>query len=131
MAQRTEDNSTGHNTEIKWENQSELLRGMAHPVRLMVLEALSKGPQCVKDLNELVHIVQPSLSQHMAALRRVKLVDCHSNGTLRCYYLLRPTLVKKLIYLLQQDHPLCFRESQYVTREAKRHRKPWQSGKKK
>ena len=123
MAQRYQHKTSCRDPKTTWEDQAELLRVMAHPVRLMVLEALSEGAQCVKDLNELVHVVQPSLSQHMAALRQMKLVDCHSNGTLRCYYLLRPTLVKKLISLLQQDHLLRFQESRYVTRQAQRHRK--------
>ena len=126
MVQQSENEPTCRDTKTNWEDQAELLRAIAHPVRLMVLKALSEEAQCVKDLNELVHVVQPSLSQHMAALRRIKLVDCHSNGNLRCYYLLRPTLVKKLILLLQQDHPLRFQESRYVIHQAQRHRKATQ-----
>jgi ArsR family transcriptional regulator len=93
---------------------------MAHPVRLMILEALSEGPKCVKDLNGLVNIVQPRLSQHMAVLRTKKLIACHSCGTLRCYYLLRPTLIRKLIRLLQQEHSPCVRDRRDVLREVQR-----------
>ena len=86
----------------------------------MILAALSEGPKCVKDLNGLINIVQPRLSQQMAGLRAQKLVACHSCGTLRCYYLLRPALVRKLIRLLQQEHPPCARERSDVLREVQR-----------
>lgn len=89
----------------KWQEQAQLLRVMAHPVRLMILEALAGRCQCVKELNSLVPIVQPHLSQHMAALRKAGLVDCHARGTLRCYYLLRPTLVRRMIRLLREKRP--------------------------
>ncbi len=82
-----------------------MLKVIAHPVRLMILDALSEGPQCVKDLNTLVDLQQAHLSQHMAALRKAKLIDSHANGTLRCYYVCRPTLIRKLIRLLHKDHP--------------------------
>ena len=56
-------------TNPPWDDRARLLRVMAHPVRLMILRALCERPQCVKDINSLVPIVQPHLSQHMAALR--------------------------------------------------------------
>jgi ArsR family transcriptional regulator len=89
-----------------WREEARLLRAIAHPVRLTVLEVLCKGPQCVNDLNALVDISQPHLSQHMAALRKAGLVASHINGPLRCYYVLRPSLVRGLIRLLQQEHPV-------------------------
>jgi len=54
----------------------------------------------------LVSIMQPHLSQHMAALRNAGLIDCHISGPLRCYYIIRPTLVKKMLRLLGEDHPI-------------------------
>ena len=103
-----------------WTDRARLLRVMAHPVRLKILEALSESSRCVKSLNSLIPISQPYLSQHMAALRRAKLVACHLNGALRCYYILQPTLVKKLIGLLQKEHPLRERDRDSVLRESRR-----------
>ena len=86
------------------EECAQLLRAIAHPVRLMILEALAEHSQCVKDLNALVPIAQSRLSQHMAALRKAELVDCHVNGPLRCYYVLRPALIRGLVRLLCEKH---------------------------
>ncbi len=103
-----------------WVERARLLRVMAHPVRLMILETLSQRSRCVKDLNLLVGISQPHLSQHMAALRKANLVDCHSAGTLRCYYVLQPTLVRKFIELLSREHPVRFQDQSRVVRETRR-----------
>jgi hypothetical protein len=67
-------------------------------------------------------IAQAQLSQHMAALRKAQLVACHACGTMRCYYILRPTLVKKLIPLLRREHPRQPRDHDAVIRAAKRGR---------
>ena len=107
-------------TNPPWDDRARLLRVMAHPVRLMILRALCERPQCVKDINSLVPIVQPHLSQHMAALRKAGLIDCHVCGSLRCYYVVRPTLVKKLLRLLSEDHPVRLRSRASVVRASRR-----------
>ncbi len=106
-----------------WAERARLLRVIAHPVRLMILEALCEGPLCVTDLNGLVAIPQPQVSQHMAALRKSGVVACHVNGPLRCYYITKPTLVKKLIQLLTAEHPVRERDRNAVVRDAERRRK--------
>ena len=70
-------------------------------------------------LNKLIPIAQPQLSQHMAALRKSELVACHSCGPVRCYYILRPTLVKKLVRLLLAEHPAKERDCTSIVREAR------------
>jgi len=107
-------------TDAAWDDRARLLRVMAHPVRLMVLSALCERPQCVKDINSLVPILQPHLSQHMAALRKAGLVDCHVCGPLRCYYIVRPTLVRNLLRLLSEEHPLRVRSRDAVIRASRR-----------
>ena len=107
-------------TNALWNDRARLLRVMAHPMRLMILDALREQPQCVKDINSLIPIVQPHLSQHMAALRKAGLIDCHISGPLRCYYVVRPTLVKKLLQLLREDHPIRPRSRDAVMRASRR-----------
>ena len=106
-----------------WAERARLLRVIAHPVRLMILEALCEGPLCVTDLNGLVAIPQPQVSQHMAALRKSDVVACHIKGPLRCYYITKPTLVKKLVQLLAAEHPVRERDRGAVVRDAERRRK--------
>jgi ArsR family transcriptional regulator len=102
-----------------WGEAARVLKVMAHPVRLLILDALAERSLCVMDLNSLIPIPQPHLSQHMAALRKAKLVDSHKDGNLRCYYLLRPELVRGTVALLKQKHPIRHRDRESVQKEAR------------
>ena len=117
MSENTAENEGGLG---EWEERAHLLRTMAHPVRLMILESLCERPQCVADINALIAIPQPHLSQHIAALREAKLIACHVNGSLRCYYILKPTLVKQLVRLVSTEHTERERDRSTVIREAQR-----------
>jgi len=107
---------------VSWEQRARLLRTIAHPVRLMILESLGEGPRCVTDINALIDIPQPHLSQHIAALREARLIDRYVNGSLRCYYILKPTLVNQLIRLISGEHLEQERDRAIVIREAQRRR---------
>ena len=101
-----------------WEERARLLRLISHPVRLLILETLSRGSRCVKDLNSMVEIEQPNFSQHIAVLRNAKLVGCQKSGALRCYYVLRPSLVRQLIEILSEEHEVRVRSRDSVVNEA-------------
>lgn len=88
-----------------WDPSALLLRTVSHPVRLGVLDVLRGGPKSVADINSVVDVVQPNLSQHLAVLREAGLVASHADGPRRLYYLLRPSLVDALLGLLVEDHP--------------------------
>ena len=101
-----------------WKDRARLLGVMAHPARLAILGILSEQPRCVKHINALVPLAQSHLSQHLSALRRANLVASVACGALRCYYVLRPTLVKELIWLLRQEHPLQEHDCNSILRAA-------------
>jgi ArsR family transcriptional regulator, arsenate/arsenite/antimonite-responsive transcriptional repressor len=115
-------NDLANDDQSEWGFESRLLRAIAHPIRLKILAALCEGSLCVNDVNDMLDIPQPQVSQHMAALRKVQVVACHTNGPLRCYYILKPTLIKKLIRLLSEEHPARERNRATVIREANRQR---------
>ena len=119
-ARARRETASDHEIKRAWAERVQLLRVMAHPVRLMILDALADRSQCVKDLNSLVPIVQPRLSQHVGALRKAELIDCHAKGAMRCYYLLRPTLVRRVIRLLREKHPPRLRGRDSILREIRR-----------
>ena len=82
-----------------------LLRIVAHPTRLMVLQELTHGMNCVNDIQELLDVPQPNVSQHLAVLKDSGLVMCHKDGIKRCYHLVRPGFVKDLFAVLGRDYP--------------------------
>lgn len=59
---------------------SSLLRVLAHEDRLMLLCQLSQGEYCVGELEQLLDLHQPSLSQQLGVLRREQLVSTRRDG---------------------------------------------------
>ena len=81
----------------------ELLRMIAHPVRIRILEELTKGVKCVSDFEEFLDISQPNVSQHLSTLRRYGVIDYYVDGRLRCYFLKDP-VVPDIIEVLRRDY---------------------------
>jgi ArsR family transcriptional regulator, arsenate/arsenite/antimonite-responsive transcriptional repressor len=100
-------------------DKAEVLRQLAHPIRLQILEELATGAKCVTDIQDLLEIPQPNVSQHLLVLRRNRIVDFYEDGPLRCYYLLRPALVTKLFHLLSSEYPIVERDREEVRLEGR------------
>ena len=59
---------------------SGLLKALANPDRLLLLCQLSQGEQCVSELENLLGILQPTLSQQLGVLREESLVSTRREG---------------------------------------------------
>ncbi len=66
---------------------AELLAAMAHRKRLLILCYLLNEEMSVNALAEKLDIAQPTLSQHLAKLRDLKLVVPRRDGNLVYYHL--------------------------------------------
>lgn len=58
----------------------ELLKAMANEWRLMILCQLSEGEKSVTELQNLLGLSQSALSQHLAVLRREKMVSARKDA---------------------------------------------------
>jgi len=81
----------------------DLLRAIAHPVRVRILEELTKGVKCVSDFEEFLEISQPNVSQHLSLLRQFGVIDYYIDGRLRCYFLVDP-IIPDLLEILKKDY---------------------------
>ncbi|MBF0559198.1 MAG: winged helix-turn-helix transcriptional regulator [Nitrospirae bacterium] len=81
----------------------ELLKIIAHPVRITILEELAKGVKCVSDFEDFLELRQPNISQHLSLLREHGIVDYYVDGRLRCYFLVNP-FVPDILKLLRKDY---------------------------
>ncbi len=75
----------------------------------MILEELLKWVKCVGDLEDILEISQPNISQHLAVLRHHDLVEAYQNCKEKSYYLTRPELVKDIMAFLERDYPETFK----------------------
>jgi len=80
---------------------SELLKLLGHPDRLMVLCQLKAGEQSVGELSESVGIKQSALSQHLARMRHLGVVESRRDAQ-TIYYSLAGDKVKRIVALVYE-----------------------------
>ena len=81
----------------------ELLRVIAHPLRIKILEELANGVKCVSDFQNFLGISQPNVSQHLSIMRRYGVIDYYVDGRLRCYFLKDP-VIPDIIKIINKDY---------------------------
>ena len=54
--------------------RADILKALAHPTRVLMLDALSRGDRCVNDLRILASVSQPTISHHLEKLKKVGIV---------------------------------------------------------
>jgi ArsR family transcriptional regulator len=79
-----------------------ILRAIAHPLRLRVLCAVSKGEACVQDILEKVGTSQSNVSQHLALLRKKGVLYARKDGN-RVFYGIAD---QRIMHLMHEMHGL-------------------------
>ncbi len=70
------------------EEMSELLRAIAHPLRIMIIDLLKDGKQLtVTQIQKELHIEQAVASHHLIILKNKDVLDAHRSGKTILYYL--------------------------------------------
>jgi ArsR family transcriptional regulator, zinc-responsive transcriptional repressor len=70
-----------------YESASELFRILSAPLRLSIIDRLTRGPAPVHELVGAVGQSQPLVSQHLRVLRAAKLIRVDAHGRERVYSL--------------------------------------------
>ena len=69
---------------------SEFLKALSHEVRLVILCILSEGEKSVTEIEQMLSLRQPAVSQQLARLRAEGLVETRREGKNIYYSLARP-----------------------------------------
>ena len=64
-----------------------MLKSLAHPSRLLIIEMLEEAPRCVGELTEAIGADITTVSKHLAVLKRAGLVRDEKHGTYSEYAL--------------------------------------------
>jgi len=76
--------------------QSTVLKAIAQPVRMRILEFLREGERCVCEIIAALNEEQTNLSKHLAALRNAGIVALRKEGTYNYYSVRHPEVFKIL-----------------------------------
>ena len=98
-----------------------IFRALSDPTRLRILNLLLSGELCVCDIVNTLKIPQPTVSRHLAYLRKLDLVQARRNGLWIHYSLSSPgtTFHKRLIDCLRscvQELPQLADDAKQLTR---------------
>lgn len=67
-------------TRDKYETKARIIRALAHPVRLFLVEKLAEAPLCVGDLTGLTDLDMSTVSRHLRVLRTAGIVASEKRG---------------------------------------------------
>lgn len=68
-------NAAGTMTQAGLEDAAELMRVMGHPIRLSLIRAIANNELSVGEIENVTGVVQPTLSQQLAVLRKAEMVQ--------------------------------------------------------
>ncbi|MHB8519299.1 MAG: ArsR/SmtB family transcription factor [Limisphaerales bacterium] len=71
-----------------YQAQARIIKALAHPTRLFIVEELARGERCVCELTEMIGVEMPTVSRHLSMLRRVGILENEKRGS-QVFYQLR------------------------------------------
>lgn len=81
------------NKKARYEAQAQIIKALAHPSRLMIVDELHKQKRCVAELTEMVGVDTSTVSKHLSVLKNAGLVIVEKKGTTVYYHLRMPCLM--------------------------------------
>lgn len=84
----------------KYKSRSEVIKALAHPARLFMLDYLSEGEKCVCKFTEELELDQSTVSKHLAVLKNAGLVNFEKRG-LNVYYKLKCPCIMQIFSCIE------------------------------
>ena len=88
-------------TQAFFEARARIMKAMAHPTRLFIVDELSKGERCVCELRDMVGADISTVSKHLALLKTAGIVADDKRG-LQVFYRLETPCVLGFFECVQQ-----------------------------
>jgi len=80
----------------KSQTKASVIKALAHPVRLALVEMLDRGEKCVCELVEAVDAERTSVSKHLAILKNTGIISDRREGVSIFYRLEVPCILRFL-----------------------------------
>ncbi len=79
--------------DAKYTDMATVLKAMAHPTRLFILDRLNQQEHCVCELRELIGADMSTISKHLAVLRNAGIIASRKHNNQVFYSLLCPCVL--------------------------------------
>jgi len=76
--------------QARYEARALILKAMAHPTRLMIIEALAKREHCVCELTDMAGADTSTVSKHLTIMKSAGIVSDDKRGQMVFYRLVMP-----------------------------------------
>jgi DNA-binding transcriptional ArsR family regulator len=80
----------------EYEQRSSVIKAIAHPTRLFILDLLREGTLCVCEINDLIDADVSTISKHLSLLKNAGLVSSQKSGLQVHYRLEMPCVLDAL-----------------------------------
>ena len=96
-------------TKAHFEAKARIIKAMAHPTRLFMVDVLSHKEQCVCELTRMVGADTSTVSKHLAILKAAGIVEDEKRG-LQVWYSLKVPCILNFFGCVEQVQKLAARE---------------------
>ena len=83
-------------TSARFEARAGIIKAIAHPTRLFIVDELARGERCVCELTEMVGADTSTVSKHLSLLKNAGIVQDDKRGTQVFYRLTMPCVLRFL-----------------------------------
>jgi ArsR family transcriptional regulator len=87
-------------TTHQFAERAKVMKALAHPSRLMMIDALSRGERCVCDLQELIGHDISTVSKHLSVLKKAGVVTDERRGK-QVYYRLKVPCILNFFHCVE------------------------------
>jgi DNA-binding transcriptional ArsR family regulator len=84
----------------EYKAQARIIKALAHPTRLFIVDELSRGERCVCELTDMIGVEMPTVSRHLSVLRNVGILEDEKRGS-QVFYRLRVPCVLNFFKCVQ------------------------------
>lgn len=81
---------------IKYDAKAKVLKALAHPTRLWMVEELSSGERCVCEFADILDVDFSTVSKHLSVLKQAGILDVEKRGK-KVYYKLKVPCILRFI----------------------------------
>jgi DNA-binding transcriptional ArsR family regulator len=85
---------------IRYQARAKIMKAMAHPSRLFIIDQLAEGERCVCQLTDMIGADKSTVSKHLSVLKEAGIAKDEKRG-LQVYYTLRVPCVTNLFSCIE------------------------------